>query len=455
MSKLERVKMQELDPKIRATNWEEVAMGFTLDEAIIEAQRCLECKTQPCVSGCPVNVPIPQFISKVKVGDIQGAYEIITSENLLPSICGRVCPQEKQCEAPCVRGIKGEAIAIGALERYVADNAEAKKAPTISSNNIKVAVVGSGPAGVACAADLRLYGFEVTMFEALHELGGVLAYGIPDFRLPKTVLKRELDYVLELGVNVEKNVIVGKSVSLADLKEEGFEAIFIATGAGLPRMLNIPGENLDGVLFANGFLTRVNLMKGYQFPNYHTPIKMGNKVAVVGAGNVAMDAARTAKRLGAKDVYIVYRRSEKEVPARLEEVHHAKQEGVNFKLLTNPVEIIGEDFKVVGLKCEIMELGEPDESGRRRPVGTNEFITLDVDTVITAIGQSPNPTVFESNDGIKRNKWGIIEVDEDTLETNLENVYAGGDIITGAATVILAMGAGRKAALSIKNKLLK
>lgn len=448
-----KVLQKELDPNYRNKCFEEVSLGYTKEEALLEASRCLSCKNEPCRTGCPVNVPIKEFIAKIKEDDVNGAYEVIAREHLFPSICGRVCPQERQCESKCVRGIKSEPVSIGLLERFVGDNSKVEKKYDIKKNGKKVAVVGSGPAGISCAVDLALAGFDVTIFEALHALGGVLAYGIPEFRLPKQLLKDNFDILKELGVNIETNVAVGKTATLSDLKLEGYDAAFIATGAGLPSPLGIPGENLNGVIYANGFLTRVNLMKGYLFPKYATPISVPENVAVVGAGNVAMDAARTAKRLGAKNVYIVYRRGREEMPARLAELHHAEEEGIQFNLLTNPVEIIGDGEKVVALKCEKMVLGEPDASGRRSPMGTGEFITLDVEMVIPAIGQTPNPTVFEGKEGIERNKRGTIIVNEN-LQTSLENVYAGGDIVTGAATVILAMGAGRSAAKAIKEKLL-
>lgn len=447
-----KIKAREQDPHIRNKNFEEVSYGYTLDEAIQEAARCLYCKHEPCREGCPVNVPIKEFIRYVKTGDIDEAYRTIIQDNWYPAICGRVCPQEKQCEVVCVRAIKGEPVGIGLLERFVGDNHHVEiTADSIKKLNKKAAVIGSGPAGMACANDLALAGFDVTMFEALHELGGVLSYGIPEFRLPKDVLKKELANLETLGVKIEKNVVVGKTVTFQDLFDEGHKALFIATGAGLPKRLGLVNENMAGVFYANGFLTRVNLMKSYLYPLSHTPVKVGNNVAVIGAGNVAMDAARTAKRLGAENVYIVYRRSMAEVPARQEEVHHTLEEGITFKLLTNPVEILGDNHEVKGLRCEVMELGEPGSDGRRQPVKTGQFIDLDVDMVIIAIGQSSNPTIFEGN-ALDVNKWGNIIVNPDTLETNIENVYAGGDIVTGAATVILAMGAGRQAAKAIIEK---
>lgn len=422
-----------------------------------EATRCLNCPKKPCMDGCPVNVPIPGFIEKVAEGDFEAAYDIITSENALPAICGRVCPQENQCEGKCVRGIKGEPVAIGRLERFVADYHMANAVPaeiSIEKNGKKVAVVGCGPSGLTCAGELAKKGYEVTIFEALHKAGGVLSYGIPEFRLPKDLVAKEIENVKKLGVSIETNVIVGRSLTIDDLMEDGYEAVFVGSGAGLPRFLNIPGENLLGVYSANEFLTRVNLMKAYKFPEAPTPVKVGKNVAVVGAGNVAMDAARTAKRLGAENVYIVYRRGEDEVPARQEEVHHAKEEGIIFKLLNNPCEIHGEDGWVTGMEVIRQELGEPDASGRRSPVpveGSNYIIP--VETVIIAIGQSPNPLIRQTTPGLDTQKWGGIIVDEDTMKTSKEGVYAGGDTVTGAATVILAMGAGKKAAKAIDEKL--
>lgn len=410
----------------------------------------LNCKHQPCKKGCPVGVPIPEFIQEVATGNFEEAYKIITSENALPAICGRVCPQENQCEGKCVRAIKGEAVGIGRLERFVADYHMAHgNAPElkIESNGIKVAIIGSGPAGITCAGELAKKGYQVTVFEALHKTGGVLSYGIPEFRLPKDLVQKEVDSVAALGVKFETNVVVGRSITIDELQEQGYQGIFIGSGAGLPRFQNIPGENLNGVYAANEFLTRVNLMKGYEFPKHPTPIKITDTVCVIGAGNVAMDAARTAKRLGAKNVYIVYRRGAQEVPARAEEVHHAKEEGIIFKLLTNPVKIEGEDGWVKSMECVEMELGEPDESGRRRPVvkeGSN-FI-IETGTVIVSIGQSPNPLIRQTTPGLETQKWGGIIVDEASMKTSKDGVYAGGDVVTGAATVILAMGAGKTAA---------
>ncbi len=454
-----KVVMPEQDPNVRNKNFEEVALGYTKEMAMEEAARCLNCKHKPCMTGCPVNVPIPGFIEKVAEGDFEAAYEIITSENALPAICGRVCPQENQCEGKCVRAIKGEAVAIGRLERFVADyhmkNAAATDI-TIEKNGKKVAVVGSGPAGITCAGELIKKGYEVTVFEALHKAGGVLSYGIPEFRLPKDLVAKEIETVEKLGVDIKTNVIVGRSVTIDELMEDGYEAVFVGSGAGLPRFLNIPGENLLGVYSANEFLTRVNLMKAYKFPEMPTPIKVGKKVAVVGAGNVAMDAARTAKRLGAEEVYIVYRRSEEELPARKEEVHHAKEEGIIFKLLNNPCEIHGEDGWVTGIEVVKQELGEPDASGRRspQPIEGSNYI-IDVDTVVIAIGQSPNPLIRQTTPGLDTQKWGGIIVEEDTMKTSKDGVYAGGDTVTGAATVILAMGAGKKAAKAIDEYLNK
>ena len=455
---LTKVPMPEQDPNVRNKNFDEVALGYTAEMAMEEATRCLNCKNKPCVNGCPVNVPIPEFIAKVAEGDFEGAYEVITSENALPAICGRVCPQENQCEGKCVRGIKGEPVGIGRMERFVADYHMANAKPAevnIEKNGKKVAVVGSGPSGITCAGELIKKGYEVTVFEALHKAGGVLSYGIPEFRLPKSLVAKEIKSVEDLGVKIETNVIVGRSVTIDELMEDGYEAVFVGSGAGLPRFLNIPGENYLGVYSANEFLTRVNLMKGYKFPETPTPVKIGKKVAVVGAGNVAMDAARTAKRLGAEEVYIVYRRSEEEAPARLEELHHAKEEGIIFKFLNNPAAIIGdENGWVKGMEVIEQKLGEPDASGRRRPEpieGSN--YVLDVETVVIAIGQSPNPLIRQTTPGLDCEKWGGIIVNEETMESSKENVYAGGDTVTGAATVILAMGAGKRAAAAIDAKL--
>jgi len=451
---LDKVKMPEQRPEERIKNFNEVALGYTEEMAMEEARRCLNCKHKPCVSGCPVNVQIPEFISLVAEGKFEEAYYKIRETNSLPAICGRVCPQETQCEQKCVRGIKGEPVGIGRLERFVADWYMANRKPErpiIEKNNKKVAIIGAGPAGLTCAGDLAKLGYDVTIFEAFHTPGGVLVYGIPEFRLPKELVKREIETIEDLGVEIKTNMVIGKVLTIDELKQEGYEAIFIGTGAGLPNFMNIPGENLNGVYSANEFLTRINLMKAYRFPEYDTPIKIGKNVAVIGGGNVAMDAARSAKRLGAENVYIIYRRSEKEMPARLEEIHHAKEEGIIFKLLTNPTRIIGtEDGWVKGIECIRMELGEPDSSGRRRPIPVNgsEHI-IDVETVIIAIGQSPNPLIKSTTPDLETHKWGGIIVDEETGATSIEGVYAGGDAVTGAATVILAMGAGKKAAAAI------
>ncbi len=449
---LKKQSMPEQKPEIRNKNFEEVALGYTADMAIEEAQRCLQCKTEPCVSGCPVNVRIPQFVAKVAAGDFAGAYEEIAMTNSLPAVCGRVCPQETQCEGKCVRGIKGEPVAIGRLERFVADwqmqlGKDEVKRP--KKNGHKVAVVGAGPAGLTCAGDLAKMGYSVTVFEALQTAGGVLVYGIPEFRLPKDIVAKEVGKLQELGVEIQTNMVVGKVNSVDELFEQGFEAVFIGSGAGLPSFMNIPGENLLGVYSANEYLTRVNLMKAYK-EGYDTPIAKSRKVAVVGGGNVAMDAARCAKRLGAEEVYIVYRRSEAELPARAEEVHHAKEEGIIFKLLNNPVRILGDESgRVNGIECVEMELGEPDASGRRRPVpkeGSN--FVIDVDTVIVSIGTSPNPLIRSTTKGLEANKHGCLIAKENGLTTR-DGVFAGGDAVTGAATVILAMGAGKIGAQSI------
>ena len=454
---LKKNEMPSQEPNVRNKNFLEVALGYTEEQAIDEAQRCLNCKNKPCVTGCPVQIDIPAFIAEVAKGDFEAAYKIITKSSSLPAVCGRVCPQESQCEGKCVRGIKGEPVAIGRLERFVADwhMANAKSAPEkVPSNGHKVAVIGSGPSGLTCAGDLAKKGYDVTVFEAFHVAGGVLVYGIPEFRLPKAIVQKEIDNLKALGVKVETNMVIGKVLSIDELMEEyGFEYVYIGTGAGLPRFMNIPGENLKGVYSANEFLTRVNLMKAYK-EDSSTPVYKAKKVAVVGGGNVAMDAARSAKRLGAEEVYIVYRRSEAELPARAEEVEHAKEEGIIFKLLTNPTEILGNDDGFVsGIKCVEMELGEPDASGRRRPVvkENSEFV-IDVDCVIMSIGTSPNPLIKSTTKGLDTQKWGGIIADEETGLTSRENVYAGGDAVTGAATVILAMGAGKAAAKAIDDK---
>ena len=459
--------MPTQDALVRARNFDEVALGYDEATAIDEALRCLSCKNMPCVSGCPVNIHIPEFIDRIKEGDFEGAYQVIAKSSSLPAVCGRVCPQETQCEAKCVRGIKGEPVGIGRLERFVADwhNAHSEVAPECQApNGHKVAIVGSGPSGLTCAGDLAKAGYSVTVYEALHTAGGVLVYGIPEFRLPKSIVKKEVDNLKAMGVEVVPNVIIGKTLTVDELFEMGYEAVFIGSGAGLPNFMGIPGESLKGVYSANEFLTRSNLMKSY-LENPETPIMKGGKVAVVGGGNVAMDAARTALRLGADKVYIVYRRSMDELPARREEVEHAEEEGIEFRLLCNPVEILGyenpedkRDVKngfVTGMRCIRMELGEPDERGRRRPVEIpNSEFTLDVDTVVISIGTSPNPLIKSTTEGLEVNRWGGIIVTEDGATTK-EGVYAGGDAVTGAATVISAMGAGKIAAKAIDEYLRK
>ena len=454
MDVLKKVPVREQDAKVRATNFEEVCLGYNQEEAVCEAERCINCKNAQCMKGCPVSINIPGFIEKVKEGDVEAAYQIISESSALPAVCGRVCPQESQCEGKCIRGIKGEPISIGKLERFVADWAREhgiRPQGATEKKGKKVAVIGSGPAGLTCAGDLAKLGYDVTIFEALHEPGGVLVYGIPEFRLPKqAVVAKEIENVKSLGVHIETNVVVGKSVTIDELlNEEGFSAVFIGSGAGLPKFMGIPGEQANGVFSANEYLTRSNLMKAFD-PESNTPIMHGKKVAVVGGGNVAMDAARTALRLGA-EVHIVYRRSEEELPARVEEVHHAKEEGIIFDLLTNPVEILAdENGWVNGIKCVRMELGEPDESGRRRPVvkPDSEFV-MDVDTVIMSLGTSPNPLISSTTRGLETNKWRCILADEENGQTSKEGVYAGGDAVTGAATVILAMGAGKAGAKGI------
>ena len=451
---MKKVPVREQEPKVRATNFEEVCLGYNKEEAMEEATRCLNCKNARCIQGCPVSINIPAFIQEVKAGNIEEAYKVIGKSSALPAICGRVCPQESQCEGQCIRGKKGEAVSIGKLERFVADYAlehDIKPVGAEVKNGHKVAVIGSGPSGLTCAGDLAKMGYDVTIFEALHETGGVLVYGIPEFRLPKDgVVKKEIENVKSLGVKIETDVVVGKSVTIDELmEEEGFSAVFIGSGAGLPKFMGIPGENANGVFSANEYLTRSNLMKAYK-EGSNTPIMVGKKVAVVGGGNVAMDAARTALRLGA-ETHIVYRRSEEELPARVEEVHHAKEEGIIFDLLTNPTEIL-EDEKgwVKGMKCVKMELGEPDASGRRRPVEIpgSEFV-MDVDAVIMSLGTSPNPLISSTTKGLDTNKWKCIVADEANGQTTKTGVYAGGDAVTGAATVILAMGAGKAAAKGI------
>ncbi len=449
---LKKNEMPTQPADVRNKNFSEVALGYTEEQAVNEAQRCLNCKKRPCVSGCPVNVFIPDFISEVAKGDFEAAYQIISKTNSLPAVCGRVCPQESQCESKCVRGVKGEPVAIGRLERFVADwhnkNADDEiEAP--QSNGHKIAIIGSGPSGLTCASDLAKLGYDVTVFEAFHVAGGVLVYGIPEFRLPKEIVKKEIEGLKKLNVKVQTNMVVGKILSIDELFDEyGYKAVYIGSGAGLPKFMNIPGENLKGVYSANEFLTRINLMKAYK-PDSDTPIIHSQRVAVVGGGNVAMDAARCAKRLGA-DVHIVYRRSEAELPARAEEVEHAKEEGIIFNLLTNPVEILGDESGMVsGMVCQKMKLSEPDASGRAKPIPIeNSNFEIDVDCVIMALGTSPNPLIKSTTKGLDTQKWGGIITDENGL-TSREGVYAGGDAVTGAATVILAMGAGKKAAEAI------
>lgn len=460
MDVLKKVPVREQDAKERAANFKEVCLGYDKEEAMCEAERCINCKNAQCIKGCPVSINIPGFVEQVKLGNMEKAYEIISEASALPAVCGRVCPQESQCEGKCIRGIKGEPVSIGKLERFVADWAREngiKPQGAKELNGKKVAVIGSGPAGLTCAGDLAKMGYEVTIFEALHEAGGVLVYGIPEFRLPKEdVVKKEIENVKALGVKIETNVVVGKSVTIDELMEsEGFDAVFIGSGAGLPKFMGIPGEQANGVFSANEYLTRSNLMKAFS-EDSNTPIFHGRKVAVVGGGNVAMDAARTALRLGA-ETHIVYRRSEEELPARVEEVHHAKEEGIIFDLLTNPVEILSdENGWVNGIKCVRMELGEPDASGRRRPVVIegSEFV-IDVDTVIMSLGTSPNPLISSTTEGLEVNKWKCIVADEEHGKTTKEGVYAGGDAVTGAATVILAMGAGKAGAKGIDEYLSK
>ena len=460
MDVLKKTPVREQDPGVRAHNFEEVCLGYNAEEAKCEAERCINCKNAQCIKGCPVAINIPGFIEQVKQGNFEAAYQIISENSALPAVCGRVCPQESQCEGKCIRGIKGEPISIGKVERFVADWAREqgiKPQGATEKKDKKVAVIGSGPAGLTCAGDLAKMGYDVTIFEALHEAGGVLVYGIPEFRLPKTdVVAKEIENVKSLGVKIETNVVVGKSVTIDELMdEEGFSAVFIGSGAGLPKFMGIPGEQANGVFSANEYLTRSNLMKSFR-EDAPTPIMRGKKVAVVGGGNVAMDAARTALRLGA-EVHIVYRRSEEELPARVEEVHHAKEEGIIFDLLTNPVEILSdENGWVSGMKCIKMELGEPDASGRRRPVEVpgSEFV-IDVDTVIMSLGTSPNPLISSTTKGLEVNKWKCIVADETNGKTTKEGVYAGGDAVTGAATVILAMGAGKAAAKGIDEYLSK
>ena len=456
-----KTNMPEQSPEERICNFEEVAQGYTEEQALLEASRCLQCKRPACVEGCPVGIDIPAFIAKIKEKDYQSAINIIKDKNNLPAVCGRVCPQESQCEEMCIMGRRHEPVAIGRLERFASDwelkHGSVKLQPSENKNGTKVAVIGSGPAGLTAAADLAKLGYDVTIFEAFHTPGGVLVYGIPEFRMPKDIVKKEVEYVKSLGVKIETNVIIGKTATLDDLREEGFKAFFISTGAGLPSFLRIPGENLAGVYSANEFLTRVNLMKAYKFPEYDTPIKVGKRIAVVGGGNVAMDAARAAKRLGAEEVIIIYRRSEVEMPARHEEVEHAKEEGIKFMILTDPIEILGDDkLRVRGVRCIKMELGEPDMKGRRRPIPIpgSEF-EFEIDNIIVAIGTAPNPVITRSTQGLEVQVWGGIVTRDDTGLTSIDDVWAGGDIVSGAATVISAMGAGKKAAKAIDEYLTK
>jgi glutamate synthase (NADPH) small chain len=445
------------DAHTRNQNFSEVALGYSYTQAIDEANRCIQCKHKPCINGCPVAIDIPGFIKKVTEGKIEEAYDIIHQSSSLPAVCGRVCPQESQCEEICVRGIKGEPVGIGRLERFVADyhfSHSTIKAEKPLQNGHKVAVVGAGPAGLTCAGDLAKMGYQVTIFEALHLAGGVLVYGIPEFRLPKSIVNKEISILIDIGVKIETNVIIGKTLTVDELFEEGYEAVFLGTGAGLPKFMGIPGETLNGVYSANEFLTRVNLMKAYH-ESSSTPIQLAKKVAVVGGGNVAMDAARCAKRLGAEEVYIIYRRSMKELPARLEEIEHAEEEGIIFKVLTNPTAIIGDHRGFVSsIECVEMMLGEPDESGRRRPITKpNSHVSISVDSVIMAIGTTPNPLISSTTEGLSTDKWGCIVTRNDDGLTMKDSVYAGGDAVTGSATVILAMGAGKKSALAIHKKL--
>ncbi len=450
-----KVPMPEQDPILRSKNFQEVALGYTAEQAVEEANKCLQCRNPKCISGCPVEVDIKEFIELIREKKFMEAALKIKETNSLPAICGRVCPQETQCEAPCIYGIRNEPIAIGRLERFVADYAMAHGEPLPKlprKNGKKIAVIGSGPAGLTCAGDLVRLGYDVKIFEAFHKPGGVLIYGIPEFRLPKEIVTAEVEYLEKIGVEIKYNHVIGKIRTVVELmNEDGFNAVFLGTGAGAPNFMRIPGMNLVTVFSANEFLTRVNLMKAYEFPNYDTPVRIGNRVAVIGGGNVAMDAARTSLRLGAEEVIIVYRRSRDELPARLEEVHHAEEEGVQFRLLTNPTEVIGnEKGEVIGMQCIKMELGEPDDSGRARPIPIegSEFI-MDVDTVIVAIGNSPNPIIPQTTPGLEVTRWGTIVIDEETGMTTLPGVFAGGDIVTGAATVISAMGAGKRAARGI------
>ena len=457
--RLDKNPMPEQAPDVRNKNFLEVTTGYTEEMAIDEAQRCLNCKTKPCMQGCPVSVKIPEFLTYMKDGDFEGAYQKIKETNALPAVCGRVCPQEKQCESKCVRGIKGEPVGIGRLERFAADYHMANVEDKIEVpewNGKRIAVVGSGPSGLTVAGDMAKRGYKVTVYEAFHTAGGVLMYGIPEFRLPKDIVQKEISNLKKMGVDIQTNVIIGRTLTVDELfNDMGFDGVYIGSGAGLPRFMGIEGESLNGVYSANEFLTRINLMKGYKFPDFDTPVYVGKNVAVLGGGNVAMDAARSAKRLGAENVYIVYRRGEEELPARKEEVEHAKEEGIEFQLLQNPTKILGnDDGWVTGMEVIKMELGEPDESGRRRPVevkGSEEV--LDIDTVVVAIGQTPNPLIRQTTEGLETNNHGCIIADENGLTTR-EKVYAGGDVVTGAATVILAMGAGKKAAEALDKELM-
>jgi len=451
MMKVDRTKMALQNPEIRQKNFDEVALGYTLTEALIEASRCLDCKSPKCIDACPVRVDIPTFIKEILSGDLTKAYHTLYKENILPAICGRVCPQEKQCEGACIVGIKNKPVSIGALERFVGDYSlknDVIMSEYIEENDLKVGIIGSGPAGLACAATLRRLGYTVDVYEALHEFGGVLNYGIPDFRLPKDIVKTEINRLKKIGIKFHKNIIIGKSITIDQLLNEyKYKALFIGSGAGLPRPLSVPGENMTGIYYANEFLTRVNLMKASSFPYSPTPVKIGNNVAVVGGGNVAMDAARTAKRLGAKNVFILYRRNMESLPARLDEIHHAQEEGIDFKLLYNPVEFIGENYSVSQVKVERMDLGEPDSSGRQRPVPTGEFEIIDIDSCVISIGQNPNPIIKDATDDLEVNRWGGIIVENH--QTSIPGVVAGGDVVSGAATVILAMGAGKDSAVKM------
>ncbi len=447
--KIPRVKMKVLDSVKRQSVFEEVACGFTLKESEIEASRCLDCKVPRCVAACPVHINIPKFIKEIENHNIEDAYFTLYSDNILPAVCGRVCPQEKQCEGACILNVKGDSVAIGALERFLGDYALSNnivQTNNIINNDYKVAIVGSGPAGLSNAASMRRLGYDVTIFEALHEFGGVLKYGIPDFRLPKSIVEKEIDRLKDMGIKFEKNVIIGKSITIDQLfSDYKFAAIFLGSGAGLPSALNVAGENYSGVYYANEFLTRVNLMKSNDFPHNPTPVRIGDNVAVVGGGNVAMDAARTAKRLGAKNVFILYRRDMNSLPARLEEVHHAEEENIDFRLLRNPVKFIGDNYQLKQVECEIMELGDEDSSGRRRPMPTGRYTTFDIDSCIISIGQKPNPILKKATHDLETDKWGRIVVKD--YQTSIPGVFAGGDVVSGAATVILAMGAGKDASI--------